>query len=147
MFHVSTRITKAMVAGGLASTALLATALPAQANTRYTVTERDGYLNTGIRVNAGERVQISATSAQIWSGVWFSGWNGPMGWTSKCNSQCPLPGERAYSLLVQIGGDTQYVGSGALVTANSPGEVVLKINDDRPNNGAGYFEADVTKVG
>lgn len=128
------------LAAGLAGT-------PAQANAQYTVSEKDGYLNTHIHLNAGESVQISPTSDQIQSGLWFFGWNGPAGYTTKCNSQCPLPDERAYSLLVQIGNQLVYVGSNrGTFTADGAGEVVLKINDDIPGNGQGYFKADVTKV-
>ena len=117
-------------------------------NPKYTVTEKEGYVNTGIHLNAGEHVQISATTDQIYAGVWLTGSNGPMGWDRIAGgSQFPAPNERSYSLLAQIGNDHYYVGAGALLTAKKPGNVVLKINDDVLGNGSGYFRADAKKVG
>lgn len=116
----------------------------ASAANLHTVTEKEGYAWTGVYVRAGQSINIDATNDQIWAGVWFTGWNGPMGWTSKCNSQCPMPNERAYSLLAQIGSQQVYVGAGRTFTAASSGYVVLKVNDDVPGNGAGYFRAYVT---
>lgn len=143
--HGSLRIRKLVTVLVISAAALgmLGQAANASGNL-HTVTEKEGYAWTGVYVRAGQSVNIDATNDQIWAGWWFTGWNGPMGWTSKCNSQCPMPNERAYSLLAQIGSQQVYVGAGRTFTAASSGYVVLKINDDVPGNGAGYFRAFVT---
>ncbi len=117
---------------------------PSEAGPLFTITEKDAYTDTGIYLKAGQTIQISATNDQIWAGWWFTGNNGPAGWTSNCNNaSCPMPKARAYSLIVQIGGTHTYVGNRARISMAESGYVVLKINDDAPGNGSGYFKASV----
>ena len=87
------------------------------------------------------------TNAKIWAGVWFTGSNGPAGWTdSPAGGDYPLPGLPVYSLIGRIGnGPWQYIGNRPLTFSNTkPGylqKVVLRTNDNVPGNGSDAFHA------
>ena len=107
------------------------------------VHESKGRLDTGKCVKAGQTVAITANpQAQIWSGVWFAGLNGPAGWESLGNSQMPMPKERAYSLLARTGTKYTYVGNGLTFAAPESGRLWLYINDDVVDNGDHHFVVD-----
>jgi hypothetical protein len=118
-------------------------------SSRYNVelSECTGRLYTGQYVTAGQTVEVVANpNRQIWAGVWFTGSNGPAGWTSLGNSQTPAPQFRAFSLLTRIGTDYRYIGTGASFRASTTGPLYLVINDDVYCNGSGSFMIDSVKV-
>lgn len=105
------------------------------------IAEADGIVYTSIQVQSGDRLEITA-SGEIWSGVAFTGTNGPDGWTNTdCDPKFPLPCSYPYSLLARIGpaSSWQYIGSSRVLTSTGQGELILGINDDTPGNGSGEF--------
>lgn len=93
----------------------------------------------------GESVTVTPLSDQIWAGVWFTGWNGPEGWSgTSAPWYYPAPGAREYSLVARLGsGSYQYLGSSQRSFTNtSPGyiqRVRFRVNDNTPGNGDGAF--------
>jgi hypothetical protein len=141
-----------MLLAALGSSASMASAAPAPgtllfSRTDVELSECTGRINTGYTVSPGQRVEIVANpNRQIWSGVWFSGDNGPAGWTTNGNSQTPAPQFRAFSLLARVGTDYKYIGNGASFTATTSGPLYLVINDDVYCNGAHSFMIDSVRV-
>jgi hypothetical protein len=98
-----------------------------------------GLVDTRIRVNPGDTVTVSA-GGQIWSGVAFSGPNGPEGWPGHtADRAAPMLGQgTAYCLVIRF-------GSGKWIEAGphwegSPdpgtgGTLQLNINDNNTQNG------------
>lgn len=127
----------------------------------FNVPESTGHVDTGINVDSNDEVQITADSSYtIWAGVWFTGRNGPAGWTGSqaTDPKFPLHGDtdrfghiiRPYSLLAEIDNSTYngtplyQVGDGYTATVASGSgshRVILKINDDTLANGDGAFRA------
>ena len=129
----------------MASAATPGTVLSSRYNMQ--LSECAGRVYTGQYVTAGQTVEVVADpTRQIWAGVWFTGNNGPAGWTSLGNSQTPAPQFRAFSLLTRIGTDYRYIGNGASFRATTTGPLYLVINDDVPCNGNGSFWIDSVKV-
>jgi hypothetical protein len=93
----------------------------------------------------GETLRVEPYGDHIWAGVWFTGTNGPDGWSgTSASSSYPLPGAPRYSLIARIGNNPfQNVGSGARsFTNDKPGyiqRVRFRVNDDAPGNGNGAF--------
>lgn len=115
-------------------------ALKLVASKQITVNEKDWDVDTHVQVRKGDTLVIQAWG-EIWSGVWFTGNNGPGGWNSIDNDmKFPLPGSHPYCLLGKL--DTYfYVGpSYRLDNATDAGELFLRINDDVPGNGNGAFQ-------
>jgi hypothetical protein len=134
-----------------ATAALAAVALVPAASYAYVykVPESTGRTDTGRYVQQGQHVVITADPAQqIWSGLWFTGNNGPAGY-GVANRQSPLPGKPAYSLLARIGSTYTYVGTGNGTDfhAGNSGYLTLFINDDVPGNGSGYFGVESVSIG
>jgi len=98
------------------------------------------------RLHYGETLTVEPLSDQIWAGVWFTGSNGPEGWTNtSAPSFYPLPGVPQYSLIARLGnGPHQYVGAATRSFTNLKPNYVqrvrFKVNDDVPGNGAGAFK-------
>ncbi|WP_406073565.1 hypothetical protein [Micromonospora sp. NBC_01638] len=146
---VSARLAAAAAVAGSAMVGVT----PAQAATTSTIVcqetkqvEEASYdVNSGCSLKDGDRVQISAYG-QIWAGVWFTGENGPQGWTNMANdSKFPMTNARAFSLLAKTNGNYRSVGTGTMFTYYGTGSpLYLRINDDKPGNGNGAFTADVT---
>ncbi len=107
--------------------------------------ESDYDVNTGLTVKPGDSVQISC-SGQIWAGVIFTGTNGPEGWNNiNYNSKYPLPGTRPYMQLARLDQGYFQVGRGtSFVHTGAASMLYLRINDDTPGNGNGYFTCYVT---
>jgi hypothetical protein len=114
---------------------------------------RDPWVYAGY-IQPGQSVEIKADPAYtIWSGVWFTGRNGPAGW-DRCDSNTKFPltrytGQcsRPYSLMGYLNGRYFYVGEDKDLKydwGSTAGRLFLRINDDVINNGNGYFKADVT---
>jgi hypothetical protein len=137
-----------MLAGALALAAVAVVPSASFAYYPYTVSEATGRTEINRYVSQGQWVNITADPArQIWSGLWFTGNNGPAGYGS-ANNQSPLPGAPAYSLLARIGSTYKYVGNGnGGFAAPTSGWLTLFINDDVPGNGSGYFGIEGLSVG
>ena len=122
------------------------TATPRVINQTVIVRESDSTVDSLVLM-PGDQVTISA-SGEIWSGVAFTGTNGPDGWDSTdCEPKFPLPCVHPFSLLYRTNGpyveggswsEFTYTGSAAMLT--------LRINDDAPGNGSGSFTVTVTVV-
>jgi hypothetical protein len=108
------------------------------------VQEADWDVYTGCDLEHADRVVISA-SGLIWAGVWFTGQNGPQGWTNIANDpKFPMPSARAYSLLAKTDGRYRPAGTGTAFNYTGAGSPLhLRINDDTPGNGNGAFVATV----
>jgi hypothetical protein len=139
-----------VLAGFVLSTAAVGTSLlgvtaPAHASsvvcdTTFDVAEASWDVPSGCQMQPGDHVVISA-GGSIWAGVWFTGNNGPQGWTNIAgDAKFPSPSSRAYSLLANVDGRYQYVGTGTSFTYTGLGSPLhLRINDDTPGNGSGAF--------
>jgi hypothetical protein len=97
-------------------------------------------------LSPGQTLGVTPLADRIWAGVWFTGTNGPEGWThTRAASFYPLPGVPEYSLIARIGsGPWQYVGNTSRTfTNNTSGllqRVRFRVNDNAPGNGSGAFK-------
>jgi hypothetical protein len=109
-----------------------------------TVNESDYEVDTGLYIQPGQRVVISA-DGQIWAGVWATGTNGPEGWMGwSANANSPLPYQTPFALLARLDGRYFLVGRGAsFIHRGRPSKLYLRINDDKPGNGSGSFQVRV----
>ncbi|WP_447985842.1 hypothetical protein [Nitrospira sp. Nam74] len=111
-----------------------------QASKRVQVNEGDYDVDTNIDVVPGNTLIFQAWGS-IWSGVWFTGNNGPRGWNNRDNDpKFPLPGAHPFMLLGLL--DTGYFEIGSYVRLDETpfqGRLRLRINDDVPGNGSGAF--------
>ena len=120
--------------------------MPVIVDKYITVAEWNSDVDTNVNLRNGDWVDISA-SGSIWAGVWFTGENGPNGWTGwSAGNDSPLPGTAPFSLLGKTAEDGYFfVGSSLRRTYRNeslgPGEtrLALRINDDTPGNGSGAF--------
>ena len=99
-----------------------------------------GLVDTRIPVNPGDAVTISA-DGQIWSGVAFSGTNGPEGWPGhNADRAAPLPSGTAYCLIIRFGnGEEGWIEAGRFWQGSpaptDAGRLQLSPNDNNPYNG------------
>lgn len=133
------------------------------------VRESDGEVDTGIELQMFDGVSWTATG-QIWAGVWFTGSNGPDGWTDHIDnsSDKPLPGAHPFCLLYRRGGFAapwnvagssgnfsvsplyspplagKFRGVDLDAYPHDPAHLWMRINDDHPGNGNGYFGVAIT---
>lgn len=108
------------------------------------VGEGDGPVNTGMQVVAGDTLIFNA-SGSIWAGVWFTGENGPEGWSNRDNNpKFLLPGAHPYQLLGLLDNGYFEIGRSLRLdeTANQ-GLLRLEINDDVHGNGTGAFQCTI----
>ena len=109
----------------------------------YTVPERASNVTTNFNVKDGDKLLLEAWGT-IWAGVWFTGRNGPDGWSPPSEDpKFPLVGAHTYSLLGRLGGRYLEIGWG-LEYNWLPGNglstpLSLRTNDDWPGNGNGSF--------
>lgn len=151
--RMSTAIRTATLAAGLAGASLLGLSAPAHASAAsqtvcqptFNDNENDTDVYSGCTLQNGDQVVIQA-SGSIWAGVWFTGNNGPEGWTNAANgSHFPSPPSRAYSLLAKVDGQYRYAGNYSAFTYYGTGTPLFtRINDDTPGNGNGGFTVTVT---
>jgi len=148
-------------AGGefLGSTSTTSTATKIQS---FKVYEGNTQVDTKMFAKDKERVRIWATERKIWAGLWFTGDNGPQGMIDRQATDPKFPlrpnasgtdrhGQivRPYSLIASVDQQGLYqVGAEQTVTSVGGGNIVLRINDDVPNNGSKfefgkYFEVTV----
>jgi hypothetical protein len=101
-------------------------------------------VNTGIDVAPGETVRVRCEGT-IWAGVLLTGRNGPDGWVGyHAGSDYPLPNAWSYSLLGKLNNRYYYNGSSHdQVQYSATSRLYLRINDNVPGNGNGYFSCDV----
>lgn len=97
-----------------------------------------GLVDTGISVNPGDQVTISA-NGQIWSGVAFAGTHGPEGWPGhKADRAAPLANGTAYCLIARFGSGTWFEAGPFWQASPGPGtqgRLQLNINDNNVYNG------------
>lgn len=99
--------------------------------------------DTGIDLNPGDRVLFVA-SGQIWSGVWFTGKNGPAGWAWQAGDKFFFPTGHPYSLLGILDGQYFEIGNGFEKSYIGKGSrLYLTINDDVHCNGNDAFVCDI----
>ena len=113
----------------------------------FTVPESLYFVDTLIDLEPGDGVVIDG-SGSIWSGVIFSGSNGPDGWgPGRFGAGVPAPDAPVYSLVAQVGGTLAgpafYVGPHFESQTLASGRLFLRINDEAPGNGSGAFTARV----
>ena len=83
------------------------------ASRRIQVNEGDSDVDTSIDVRAGDTLIFQAWGS-IWAGVWFTGNNGPRGWSNRDNDRkFPLPGAHPFQLLGKL--DTGYFEVGYML--------------------------------
>jgi hypothetical protein len=119
-------------------------------DTWVTVREADYDVDTGIDLSAGDEVEFEA-NGQIWSGVAFTGTNGPKGWNNiDHDPKFPLhegPDAHPFCLLARFAGASYFFVGDSRARERYPyGEtrrLYLRINDDKPNNGSGEFNCHV----
>lgn len=107
-----------------------------------------GDLDTGITLRPGDEFAVTGTGA-IWSGVWFTGLNGPEGWDRlESNPAFPLHStsdSRPFSLIGRLEGEPYFfVGRGLTrrpFERTGPRRLFLRVNDNTPANGSGAFRA------
>ena len=119
-----------------------------------------GYLDPpliGFDVLPRDMVVIDAVGGEVWSGVWFTGRNGPRGWENwpaPNDGRWPLPGANLYSLIgvfsdaiTGIPQRTFFAGNGVrCLPAPTSGRSFLRlgINDQWSLDNDGSFTARVT---
>ena len=113
----------------------------------FSVLESEQDHDSLVEIQNGDWIDISA-SGTIWAGVWFTGRNGPNGWSNyTAGSDKPLPGAPPFCLLGHTAEDGYFfVGQGLRRTYQNatlgPGKTRLSfvINDDVHGNGDGSFQ-------
>jgi metacaspase-1 len=104
-----------------------------------------GEVDSGLVVEHGQRIVVSATGT-VWSGIIFTGPNGPGGWMDwEAGVDAPLPGQRPFGLLARIDGKTSYVGTGrSWIHEGAAARLFFLVNDHRRiGNGAFQVHVDV----
>ena len=115
---------------------------------------KQAWTSTGISIEAGDTVEISAkgvASTAAGNDIQYPAWLGPEG-SGEADGLAPagfnVPGGAAYCLIGKIGASGQgfFIGAGRVFQSNAAGELFLGYNDDPTNPGAwadnfGYFVA------
>jgi hypothetical protein len=112
------------------------------------VPEAASDIPTGIQLRPGDEFDLTG-SGTIWAGVWFTGVNGPEGWTNRIetNPASPYhdkPDARPFSLVGRFGNEPFfYIGQGTgrkayPLTVGT--QLFLRTNDNTPGNGSGVFQ-------
>jgi hypothetical protein len=108
-------------------------------------------VQTGIDVRPGDEVALTGEGA-IWSGVWFTGENGPEGWVTRIETKpsSPMhntPDAHPFALIGRLGNEPWlYIGkalSRRSFGGAQPRRLQLWINDDTPGNGSGQFRCHI----
>jgi hypothetical protein len=111
------------------------------------VRESDHDVDTGVELHPGDEFALTATGS-IWAGVWFTGTNGPEGWTDRVVTDPRFPhttgvDAHPFALLARTGPDPyRYVGRGwprRPFSGSATQRLWLRINDDVAGNGSGSF--------
>ena len=104
--------------------------------------------DANILIKNGDWIDVEVTGS-VWSGVWFTGTNGPEGWTNySASNDAVLPGVPPFSILWHTAEDGYvYFGTSIRRTyqnaALGPGETELSFNinrDPQDRIGTGSFD-------
>lgn len=108
-------------------------------------------VDTGITLQPGDDFELQGTGV-IWAGVWFTGTNGPEGWTDRLetNPSSPMhsgPQAHPFALIGRFGTEPYFfIGTGLLRRVygrSAASKLFLRINDNAPANGSGAFRCRV----
>ena len=100
------------------------------------------WIDTGIDLERGDRVTLSATGTVSVGGSW--GTHDARGTTRFARvGGYPLNSSRRYGLIAKIGNQKWAYTGGGSVTATRGGRLYLTCNDDSPNDNDGKFVVDV----
>jgi Ca2+-binding EF-hand superfamily protein len=129
---------------GAAGTTGTAIARPTTAGREVIVDAQRGWIDTGIDVNRGDILTISASGTATLS-TNMSDVAEPGGSrTGRRANSAPLPNEPAGALIARIGGASPIaVGSRQSVTANMTGRLFLAVNDDHFDDNRGTYRVTV----
>jgi hypothetical protein len=121
--------------------------MPRIINETITVSEGNEEVATEIPVQPGQRLVIRP-SGSIWAGVWFTGRNGPQGWSgASADWKFPREGFPPYCLMGRLQDEWFEIGRGYenifQPGTGGAGQLTLRINDDAPGNGNGAFVCQV----
>jgi hypothetical protein len=132
------------ILGLLLMSAPSAQAATVVASAHVEVRESNYDVDTGLTIKYGDKVEFSC-SGSIWAGVWFTGRNGPEGWSNiTYDPKFPLTGTHPFKQLGKLNGRYFSIGKGITRTHySSDSRLYLRINDDAPGNGDGAFFCDV----
>jgi hypothetical protein len=102
--------------------------------------ESDGLVSSGLTVWRGDEVRI-ACHGRLENGVLLAAAHGPWGWLGDAApASFPAPGLDKFSVVGTIGGAPFFgVGAGERFRADDAGALDVRINDDVPGNGRGWF--------
>ena len=129
---------------GAAGTTGTAMARPTTPGREVIVDAQRGWIDTGIDVNRGDILSISASGTATLS-TNMSDVAEPGGSrTGRRANSAPLPNEPAGALIARIGGGSPIaVGSRQSVTANMTGRLFLAVNDDHFDDNRGTYRVTV----
>jgi hypothetical protein len=108
-------------------------------------------IETGVDVRPGDEVALTGEGA-IWSGVWFTGENGPEGWVTRTETKpsSPMhntPDAHPFALIGRLSDQPWFYIGKALsrrsLGGTQPRRLQLWINDDTPGNGSGQFRCHI----
>ena len=103
------------------------------------------WIDTGIDLERGDRVTLSATGTVSIGGSW--GTHDALGTTRFARvGSYPLNSSRRYGLIAKIGSQKWAYTRGGSVTALRNGRLYLTCNDDSPNDNDGKFVVDITII-
>lgn len=107
---------------------------------------KKGWQNTGVRVNAGDRIELSVIGNVQYTprkSAANGGRCGPVG-VKGFQAYTVNPAWNHCAVIGRIGRQMFLVGRGGTFTANQAGVLELRINDTDPGNNAGAFTASIT---
>lgn len=141
-----------MIAATLLASCFLAKIFP----TKLTLPATSEWLATGVDVEPGDALRISATGLiSISSSVFPDPVTGPDGEDSLPTPEVyepdnaytyPLPTARYGALVGRIGseGEVFFIGAEGYITPDTAGELYLIVNDNYMDNNAGFFDVVIT---
>jgi hypothetical protein len=114
--------------------------------TTYRVYAYRQWQSTGLRLNQGDSVRITARGEWLYSP--YVGLHGPAGGAKPAAAWYPMPLAPGGALLGRIGeqGELFYVGSRAYWYAEAPGFLFLRINDDLLGDNSGELEIELELI-
>lgn len=101
--------------------------------------------NTGIRVQQGTRLYISASGTITWAADRIPDWTivGPNGSSPPDNEDFPIPQAGIGSLVMRIGNVKYTVGANKSIEAKESGTIELMVNDDILTDNSGSFTVNI----
>ncbi len=120
-------------------------------DTTCAIPESSTGVDTGVFLQPGDEYELTG-SGTMWAGVWFTGLNGPEGWTDRIetNPGSPYinrPDAYPFSLVGRFDNEPYfYIGSGLNrrpYVLDSAKRLFLRTNDNTPGNGSGSFQCHI----